>query len=46
MYFSDRDGNGWAQEWTRRATQPLQKLLAEQTRKRRSGEDANGGDAD
>ncbi|WP_432076957.1 VOC family protein [Streptomyces wuyuanensis] len=43
MYFSDPDGNGWAvQEWTRRASQPLHALLAEQARERAEGGDAAG----
>jgi predicted enzyme related to lactoylglutathione lyase len=33
MYFKDPDGNGWAvQEYRRRATEPLHRLLAEQKR--------------
>ncbi len=31
MHFTDPDGNGWAvQEYRRRATEPLHKVLAEQ----------------
>ncbi|NEE42389.1 VOC family protein, partial [Streptomyces sp. SID7982] len=31
MYFTDPDGNGWAvQEYRRRETEPLYKLLADQ----------------
>ncbi|OSZ59155.1 glyoxalase, partial [Streptomyces pharetrae CZA14] len=34
MYFNDPDGNGWSiQEYRRRATEPLYRVLAELARK-------------
>jgi hypothetical protein len=34
MHFQDPDGNGWAvQEYRRRATEPLHRLLADLKRK-------------
>ncbi|MCQ1581628.1 VOC family protein [Streptomyces parvus] len=44
MYFTDPDGNGWAvQEYRRRETEPLYKLLAGQAAKN-AGNAGNAGD--
>ncbi|CAM5240421.1 hypothetical protein SBADM41S_03589 [Streptomyces badius] len=41
MHFTDPDGNGWAvQEYRRRETEPLHKLLADQA----AGNGSNAGD--
>ncbi|MFF0202661.1 VOC family protein [Streptomyces sp. NPDC005017] len=39
MYFKDPDGNGWSiQEYRRRLTEPLHRLLAEQAERAERGE--------